>query len=1108
MQTSKTSESKAAEPLPHNSPSTVIKNINNFIRHYMYRIFIKTNFWRLGRAMAVFGLMCLTAGMLAAQQSVGAGSAADTHSAQLSVAGTVSDAEGALSGVTVIVKGSTRGTLSGADGRFRLNVPEGDVTLLFSLLGYAAQEVALNGRTEIKVVMSADVEEIDEVVVVGYGTQKRVNLSGSVSSISGDALANRPVLNANYALQGLSPNLNISQSSGSPTAAPGVNIRGFTSINGGSAFILIDNVPVTPEELSRINPSDIESVSVLKDAAAAAIYGARAAFGVLLITTRTAKSGRVEIEADMNVGVRQFIELIEPLQDTYWAMYFQRITANDMSRFNDASLDYARRRMADPSLPEVIDPSEGWNPVYTSSGQWDYYANTDWRKVMLHNTAATHNYSLRVAQRTDRLSYAVSGGYYQQNSLIKYEEPYKRYNFRANATYRMTDWWQLGSNISFARSDYDTPRSNSFMYYMLQSRYIFRPVYNPDGSWTQDGGGGAVGMMRDGGRRTVGQNENQLSFNTQIDLIKDVWSIKGDLNYRLSDEREDYSEMPVYHRQGPGLPLEVTYGNNATRTRRDSRYLKYSVVNVYTDFHRTFGGRHFVQALAGFNQEDFDNGGFWTQAENLISHSYPTLELATGAKTTGEWVNQLALRGWFGRLNYIYDNRYIVEFNGRRDASSRFPSKSRWGFFPSASAAWNISNEHFLKEIAQRLRVNTFKLRASYGSLGNQQTGGYYPTYPTMNQNPQIGTMLDGTRPMSINPPGTVAGDLTWETVRTVNGGVDIALFGNRFDLSLDRYTRYTEGMLTKGRTLPGVYGASEPQMNAANLKTKGWELSIGWRDGFALGGSPFNYSVRLMLANARAEITKYDNPTGLISDWYVGKEPGEIWGYENAGFYNTQDELDNWHDQTLMSAGFNGSQPYLGDLKYNDLDGNRLINSGNSTLDNAGDRRIIGSTTAQYPYSADITADWHGFDFRAFFQGIGKREFYPNGITFFGQFADYPWTSPNTKNLDNWGTPDNYNPNAYFPRVTSSMRMINRPQTRYLQNAAYLRFKNLTVGYTLPRELTTRWGISRLRLYFSGENIMTFDQVAVPGSDPETFDSDEMYPPQKVFSFGLNINF
>ena len=1053
--------------------------------------------------------------------------------AQKTVTGTVSDENGTLSGATVMVKGTNVGVLTGGDGTYSVNVPSGNVTLVFSLMGFATREVTVGGRTVIDVRLTEEAEEIDEVVVVGYGTQKKVNLSGSVSAISGKALENRPVTNANHALQGLAPNMTIANTSGNPTFAPDINIRGFTSINGGSALILLDNVPVSADELSRINPSDIESVSVLKDASSAAIYGARAAFGVVLVTSRRARNSKLEIDADINIGVRQFIELPETLTDTYWFMRLQNESANDPNRFPAEALEYAKRRMANPSLPEILYPSDGLNPRLSSAGRWEYYGSYNYYDIALNSLATTQNYNVRVAQRTDRLSYIVSGGYYQQNSLIKYEEPYTRYNFRGNGTYRMTDWWQLGSSVSFARSNFNTPyftddNRNENFFYHLQSKYTTQPIYNPDGTWTQDGGGTVVGIPRDGGRRIKGTNETRLAFDTQMDILKDVWFVRGDINFVFHNTAISHNEIPVYYRNGPGLSPSTTWGPSVSSIQEEANTMRRSVVNVYTDFHKTFGDKHFVQALAGFSQEEYRSENMWVKAEGLISESYPTLALTTGAISKGKGVNVLALRGWFGRLNYIYDNRYIIEFNGRRDASSRFPQGSRWGFFPSASAAWVVSNEKFLEPAMNFLAVNNLKLRGSYGSLGNQSIKDnngneiYYPFYPSMGTTSQIGPVLAGSRPMSVNAPGTpAAGDLTWEKVRSVNFGIDLSLLQNRFDVSFDKYTRYTEGMLTLSKELPAVFGASPPRTNAADLETQGWDLSVGWRDKFDLAGSPFNYSVRVMISDSRAKITKFDNPDRRYNDWYVGKEPGEIWGFVTAGFFNTEEDIANWHDQTAVSSGSHGNRPYLGDVKYMNLDGDKHVNTegkpqinrGSETVDDPGDRKIIGNSSIHLPYSFDIGADWKGFDFRAFFQGVGKREVYPDGVFFFGMHSGR-WTNPVVKELDYWGVPEDFNPNAYFPRLTNSPRIAGawNAQTKYLQNAAYLRLKNLTLGYTIPRELTERWKISRLRVFFSGENLLTFDHFDVSGIDPETANhgssTTTSYFPQKIYSFGLNLSF
>jgi TonB-linked SusC/RagA family outer membrane protein len=1031
------------------------------------------------------------------------------------ITGTVTDTNGEpVIGASISEKGTRNGTASDVDGKFSLQVNTGAV-LVISYIGYTTQEIAVGNQTSLNITLSENNQALEEVVVVGYGTQKKVNLSGSVSSISGQALANRPVTNVNQALQGLAPGMNLSypngQASGIATSAPEINIGGYTSINGGNAFILVDNVPVTAEELSRMNPADIENISLLKDAAASSIYGARAAYGVVLVTTKTAKSEKLKVEADLSAGVRQFIELPDILQDTYWNMWFMNRAQSNPNYFNAQSLEYAKRRMEDPSLPEIIDPSEGWNPRLADAGRWDYYANTDWFDLALHDAASTQNYNVRVSQKTDRLTYTLSAGYYQQNSLINYEDPYTRYNFRGNGTYKLTNWWSLGSNISYARSHFNSPTfsvpglPDQDLFYQLQSKYVFQSIYNPDGSYTYDGSSSIIGRMKEGGRYDKGVNETQISFNTNVDILKDVWSVKGDVNFRMSNDNIHQNSIPALRKQGPNLPFSFQ-GTNPAYAEVRSIDTRYTVLNLYTDFHKTFADKHYMQALAGFNQEEYRSDNFWVRSQSMISTAFPTVELTSGAVTKGETINTLALRGFFYRLNYIFDNKYILEFNARHDGTSRYPTDDRWGFFPSGSAAWLLSQEKFFEPVKDALNISLLKFRGSYGSLGNQVNTSYYPYISTMTTTAQIGRLIDGARPMAINQPGTVAGDLTWETVRTVNGGLDLSLFNNKFDLSFDKYTRYTEGMLAKSRSLPAIFGAAEPLTNAADLKTKGWGLSVGYRDKVDAGGSPLSYSVRFMLSDSRAYITKYDNPDKVLSDFYEGQELGEIWGLVNDGFFNTEADIANAPDHTFLASEKNSYKPYLGDTKWKDLNNDDKVDYGSSTVDDPGDRKIIGNSQIRLPYSIDLSGDWKGFDLRLFFQGVGKREMYPNGIVFFGFYADNAWTGPNVKNLDNWGTPDNYNPNAYYPQMAESPRLSGRPQTKYLQDMSYIRLKNLTLGYTLPKTLTDKWKIDRLRFYLSGENLFTLDHIDVAGNDPELL--GQGYYLQKVFSVGLNLSF
>jgi hypothetical protein len=420
------------------------------------------------------------------------------------------------------------------------------------------------------------------------------------------------------------------------------------------------------------------------------------------------------------------------------------------------------------------------------------------------------------------------------------------------------------------------------------------------------------------------------------------------------------------------------------------------------------------------------------------------------------------------------------------------------------------------------LHISFLKLRGSYGTLGNQmmQDGNgnpvYYPYIPTMGYTSQIGPMINGSRPAAVSQPGVVAGDLTWEIVRTINGGIDLNLFDNRFELNFDKYVRYTEGMLTKSKTLPAIFGATEPQTNAANLETKGWDLSVSWRDEFELLGSPFNYSVRLMLSDNRAVITKYDNPDKLIShlkdgkeimDYYEGMEIGDIWGYTTLGYFSSDEEAAGWANQAALGNG----RPFReGDLKFQDLNEDGFINQGSNTVGDPGDRRIIGNKSYRFPYSGDLFVEWKGFDLRVFVEGIGKREAYATnsaeGLWFWGQYMT-PYGAMTVKNLDSW---DNKGDAGYYPRMKRNVAdngELAKTQTKYLQDASYLRVKNLALGYTLPQKLSDKVGIQRLRLYVSGENMFTFHHIEVQGNDPERFDN-VYYPFMKVVSVGINLGF
>ncbi|MDR0537446.1 MAG: TonB-dependent receptor [Tannerellaceae bacterium] len=1033
-------------------------------------------------------------------------------------------------GANVIVKGATgSGTITDIDGKFALNVSQG-TTLVVSYIGFSSVEIIAGSQTDLKITMREDSELLGEVVVVGYGTQKKAHLSGAVSTISSKQMENRPVINANAALQGLAPNVNIRLSSGNPTQAPEINVRGYTSINGGSALILVDNVPMTPEEFGRINPADIESVSVLKDAASAAIYGARAAFGVILVTTKTAKSEKLEISADVNYAYRSEINYFKYDMDLVNFMEVINLVGGDGS-YTAAQIDYARQRMKDPSLPEIRMPGDPKYPSLDAENRYDYYAMTDWHELYTNPSPMTLNANVSIGQRNERMNFMTSAAILSNDGMYVGEKPYKRYNIRSGGNYKLFKWWTVGANITYNRSEWDTPYTvgtsgANGTIPSLAGMYIKNPPKNPDGTWTESGGG--LGELLDGGRWVRKQNDTQFTFNTTFDVIKDIFTIKADANIRLYNENRDSWQLSIANSRSPGRidyahPTSVTY---------EGKEDMLTTMNLYGDFHKTFAGKHFVQALAGFNQEHTSKSNTWVSQQGLISENYPSLVLATGSITRSQSKSALSLRGVFGRLNYTFNNKYIAEFNGRYDGTSRFAQGRRFGFFPSATGAYLISNEKFFEAVRETLPISFLKLRASYGSLGNQgkPTEGYYPYFSTMANPSEVNMFIDGSRPLGIKrPDGEAAGNLTWEAVRTINFGANIGLLNDRLSIEFDRYTRYTEGMLAPAKAIPAQFGADVARSNAADLKTQGWELDITWRDETKLAGSPLNYSVRFMLSDARAWITKYDNPDKLLNTsisnptYYEGQEIGEIWGFEVPGLFKSKEEADLWWDQTPIQHPAR-TELTAGDMKFNDLNGDGVINKGKGTVDDPGDRRIIGNTASRYPYSIDLSASWRGFDIRAFLQGVGKRDWYPENansnwwyteknpyVEFWSSYLT-TWRTPSIYIRDHW-TPEN--PDGYYPRMFHrSAQNANTAEwmnanTRYMQDASYLRLKNVTLGYTLPEKLTGKAGISRLRVYFSGENLWTWSHLFVDAIDPETLgDNYSTYAMQKIFSLGLNINF
>jgi TonB-linked SusC/RagA family outer membrane protein len=1054
------------------------------------------------------------------------------------VSGTVKDGTGEpLPGVNVFVKNTTFGTITDLEGKYRLSVPPEAGTLVFSSIGLKTMEEEIGSRTVIDLVLEEDITALQEIVVVGYGTQKKINLSGAVDQVEARALESRPIASISQGLQGLVPNLNIDFVSGEPGQAANINIRGFTSINGGEPMILIDGVPANAAELNRLSPADVESISVLKDASSAAIYGARAAFGVILVNTRSGKKEGMRMRYSNFFAWGKPTVLPEKITDPYiFLRTLETSTDNtpwDNQNFSDETYKWARERSDDPTVPGVrINPND--------ASSWEYMGNRDWTEYFLsdYNFSQMHHVSLEGGG--NKSSFYLSGAFDDQQGALKIADDYfKRYNLRSRVDYQALPWLRLGNNtlLSFNR------RTKPY-HLSMWDLYNFHPVewdVNPDGTWANTGVGITASKLTQGGQIEDNYTSVFSTLSAEAVLIKDVLRLNTDFSLRHGDGNYNAFQTAYRVGYGPGDVREI--GNNAAF--RQSYRENYYIFNLYGTFNRDFSG-HNITAIAGFSQEFSRTESFSARRDKLISASLPTIALATGDAFVDEEILEWALRGAFYRLNYSYRDRYILEFNGRYDGSSKFPAGNRFGFFPSASAAWRLDQEGFMSGVRP---ISLLKLRASYGALGNQFVSeyGYIPTMQA-----RIGDYIIGDRlPQEISAPPLVSSNYTWERVSTLNFGLDVGILQNKLVANFDIYSRDTEGMLTLGKDLPDVLGASEPRENAADLRTRGWDFSLLYTDDLRLSGKPLNISARFVLSDNRTEVTRFDNPNGNLTQFYEGMEIGEIWGLQSDGLFKSEEEISQLDQTDIIPWGALSIVP--GWPRYKDLDGNGRIEKGLTTSD-PKDLSVIGNITARLRYGLDLGLNWNGFDFRVFFQGVGQMDYYPLDYLYWG-FYQQPYAGGYTHLLDYYrGQADSEvdrakhsqaylaagladaNPDAKYPvlqawladrnlgeRVDESMGLAI-PQTAYMLNGAYLRLKNLTIGYTLPAALTNRIRLAQVRVFASGENLAEwselkryFDPEAITNNagriDPSVSPSRDTgkgyaYPFQRRLSLGVNLTF
>jgi len=1044
------------------------------------------------------------------------------------ITGVVFDDSGEpIIGANVVVKGTTNGTITNFDGEFSLEVKEGNV-LQVSYIGYLTQEVSIEGRNSFNITIHEDTKRLDEVIVVGYGTQKKINLTGSVDQVTSEVFENRAATNVTQALQGAIPNLNISLSDGKPTRSAEFNIRGNTSIGQeGSALILIDGVEGDP---AMLNPNDVASVTVLKDAASSSIYGARAVFGVVLITTKNPVKDRTTVSYSANFSVKSPTKTPQLVTDGYtYAKYFNEAWSawNDYSQtpqninktviFSQDYLAELERRQG-LGLPEVeID----------ENGNYVYYGSTDWYKELYKDRTFGMEHNISVTGSTGKLNYYVTGRYYGQDGLFRYNsDDYDMYNLRAKGSIQVFDWLRVDNNTEYSTMSYHNPlnvgENGGIWRNIADEGHPVSPMFNPDGTLTYSAAYtvGDFWYGKNGTDRTQRVIKNTTSFTAEF--LNNKLRVKGDFSFQNTDNNEKTRKVPVPYSRKPGVIEYV--GTDKNTLEELSKRTDYLATNIYAEYEDLFADKHYFKGMIGYNYEQSEYSSFSVERNGLIFDSAEDMNMALGQSISTEGgYNKWRILGGFFRANYVYSDRYLLEVNGRLDGSSKFPTNQQYAFFPSVSAGWRVSEESFW-----HVNENIFsdlKLRVSYGSLGNGNIDPY--TFMELLKIKRSERVINGVRPQMVDDLIVVPDGLTWETSTTANLGIDFGSLGGKLRVTGDIYMRKTKDMFTLGKTLPTIFGADVPKGNYADMTTRGFEISLTWRDKFALAQKPFNYEVRFTLSDYLSKIDKYNNPEKDLNDHYVGETLGEIWGYVTEGFFTSQEDIDKHASQALFKSSSTGTW-LPGDIKFKDLDENGVIDYGDNTVNNPGDKKIIGNTTPRYTYGINLSADWNNFFFSAFFQGVGKQDWYPSAEAgfFWGQY-NRPYNDIPLYHLDNIWREDN--PNAYFPRyrgysARDGMTELGEKQTGYLQKVSYIRMKTLQVGYNLPQSWTSKVRMQNARVYFSGENLFSFspvykhmkslDVAGIGKSDVDITGTDNNYgdgwnyPLLRSYTIGLSVTF
>ncbi len=1035
------------------------------------------------------------------------------------IRGKVTDSSGLpLPGASIIIKGTTVGVTSDVNGNYSFEVPGDAKVLVFSFIGMQTQEIAIENQTKINVSFKEASVGLEEVVAVGYGVQKKVNLTGAVDQIGSKELEALQVNTIAEALQGQIPNLNIDIADGKPGRAASFNIRGTTSINGGEPLIIIDEVASTATDLNNLSPKDIEAISVLKDASSAAIYGARGAYGVILVTTKHAKDKKFQLNYSNNFGWSKPTRVVELYDAPDYASIVNQFASNIGSLYYTSSqINYFEDSWNDSSLPDAKYQSLGGSLF--GSHQHNYF------KEWFRDYTPKQNHHISLIGGDEKLKYFLSCDYNHEEGSFKYNpDKIDRYSLRSNISYDINKHIRIYNNSSFLKRDDDMAYAYVYSWISNIQRYLeminpyFPETVDVNGTETFTDAGFFKDFVSNKSADKTAYNQFSTTVGTDLSFLNNDLKVHGNFSYKHYDTNNIvWADLntPMLYLYSNNNVVSNSFPSGTSRIQRILANFTTTYINAYATYDKSLAQKHYISLMAGFNREDnsyLSMKGYRASPYAVSQHS---LNLADGSATITESDDNNANQSAFFRANYNYKQRYLFELNSSYNVSSKFANGNRNAMFYSFSGGWRVSEESFFESLKNS--IDNLKIRASYGSLGNQNIGSYdYLSILTMQQQNYT---LEGERVNYTTSPDPKSDNFTWETAKTIDLGLDIALMNSRLSFSGDIYQRDTKNMLATFHSLPSVFGATVPKENNAKLRTTGWEVSLYWKDNFNLANKTFSYGVRFNISDYSSEIRDYYNETNYLGDYYVGQKIGEIWGLQTDGYFLTDEEAQNG---PLLNTNRNRNYAQAGYIKFKDVNKDKVISKGAWTLDDHGDFSVIGNTTPRYQYSFALNASWNGFDINALFKGVGKRDIYPDmgSSVFWGPYARKYVIMPKFVGENVWSLE---HPDAYFPLPQAYIAGdenldLSTPQTKYLQNAAYLRLKNLTIGYTLPEKLVSKIKAEKLRLYFTGTNLFEFSKLN-KALDPEGLDHDPdaydnyvgmgtTYSVPRSYSLGLEVQF